>query len=115
MIAKDEAAVLDKLCGLGDKFQTLFFERKYIQAMFTYHTASIVALFMEVDQDILNFLFGTANSEETDVKGIFNRDFVQKARWECVKADKSVPYVSAEEMTRILVQICMINADKKGQ
>lgn len=102
MLCRDEAEVVEKLCSLGDRFNELCQEKQYVRAMFAYHTASTVAVFMEADRDIINFLFGTANTEETDERGLFNRDMVQKARWECIKQGRSVPYVSVEDMIRIL-------------
>ena len=102
MICRNEAEVVDKLCSLGDKFNDLYREKKYPQAMYAYHTAFTVAVFMEADRDIINFLFGYANTEETDEKGLFDRDKVSRAHLECIKQDRSAPYVGVEDMLRIL-------------
>lgn len=102
MLCRDEAGVIDKLCSLGDKFNELFANKEYARAMFAYHTASSVAVFLEMDRDMINFFFGSANTEDTDEKGIFNRDKVHRAQWECIMQDRPVPYVDAHDMTEIL-------------
>lgn len=89
MICRDEAEVIGKLCDLADKFNELYSQKKYLQAMHTYSNAITVALFMEADRDIMNFLFGMSNTEETDEKGLFNRDRVTNAQWMCIKHNQS--------------------------
>lgn len=105
MICRDEAEVVDKLCSLGDRFNEYYREKKYPQAMYAYHTAVTVAVFMEADKDIILFLFGHGNTEETDEKGLFNRDKVSRAHWECIRQDKSVPYVEVQDMIKILESV----------
>lgn len=105
MICKDEAFVMDKLCSLGDEFRELCSEKKYDQAMFTYYTASIVAIFMEAEDDTINYFFGFANSAETDEKGLFDRDMVEKARWDCIQKNKSVPYIEVADILRIMKSV----------
>ena len=104
MICRDEAEVVDRLCILGDKFRDLFCQRKYAEALFTYHTASTVAVFMDADYDLLNFLFGHGNTEETDEKVLFNREWVSRAHLECLKRGQNAPYIylEKEDMVRIL-------------
>ena len=102
MLCRDEAGVMEKLCNLGDKFNELYSRKEYARAMFAYHTASSVAVFMEAETDIINFLFGTANTEETDVKGLFDRDKVHRAHRECIRQDRAVPYVDTQDMVEIL-------------
>lgn len=102
MLCRDEAGVIDKLCSLGDKFNELYAGRQYARAMFAYHTASSVAVFLEMDREMRNFFFGNANTEETDEKGLFDRDKVHRAQWECIVQDRPVPYVDAHDMVEIL-------------
>ncbi len=102
MLCRDEAAVIDKLCSLGEKFNELFENKEYERAMYAYYTASSVAVFLEMDRDMRNFFFGTANTEDTDEKGLFDRDRVHKAHGECIFRDKERPYVSAADMVEIL-------------
>ncbi len=102
MLCRDEAGVIDKLCSLADKFDELYADRQYTRAMFAYHTASSVAVFLEMDSEMINYFFGTANTEETDERGLFDRDKVHKAQWECIVQDRPVPYVDAHDMTEIL-------------
>lgn len=102
VLCRDEADVLDKLCSLGEKFNELYANKEYTRAMFAYHTASAVAVFMEMDTDTINFFFGTANTEDTDEKGLFDRDKVHRAHWECIRQDRPVPYVDARDMVEIL-------------
>lgn len=102
MLCRDEAGVMEKLCNLGEKFNELYDNKEYERAMYAYHTASSVAVFMEAETDIINFLFGTANTEETDEKGLFNRDRVRKAHLECIKRGRERPYVGAGDMAAIL-------------
>lgn len=102
MLCRDEADVIDKLCILGDKFNELYADRQYARAMFAYHTASSVAVFLEMDREMRNFFFGNANTEETDEKGLFDRDKVHRAQWECILQNRSVPYVDAHDMAEIL-------------
>ena len=58
--------------------------------------------FMEIETDTINFLFGTANTEETDEKGLFHREKVRKAHLECIKQGRELPYVDAGDMIKIL-------------
>ena len=102
MICRDEAEVVDKLCTLGEQFKDFFRQKKYAQAMFAYRTALTVAVFMEADDDLKLFLFGYGNTDETDEKGLFNREWVSRAQWECIKQDKSFPYVSTEDIISML-------------
>ncbi len=102
MLCRDEAGVIDKLCNLADKFDELYADRQYTRAMFAYHTASSVAVFLEMDREMINFFFGNANTEETDEHGLFDRDKVHKAQWECIVQDRPVPYVNANDMVDIL-------------
>lgn len=102
MLCRDEAGVIDKLCSLGDKFNELYASKEYTRAMFAYHTASSVAVFLEMDREEMNFFFGTANTEDTDEKGLFDRDKVHRAQWECIMQDRPVPYVDAHDMVEIL-------------
>ena len=105
MLCRDEAAVLDKLCNLGDEFNELYDRREYARAMFAYYTASSVAVFLEMDRETRNFFFGTANTVETDVKGLFNREKVNRAHLECIKQDRELPYVGTADMVEILKMI----------
>lgn len=84
MICRDEAEVMEKLCDYADKFNEMYEQKKYQQAMWKYRDALTVAVFMEADSDIMNFLFGYSNSEETDEKGIFDRGRVMKATEICI-------------------------------
>lgn len=84
MLCRDEAEVMEKLCDYADKFNELYEQKKYQQAMWKYRDALKVAVFMEADSDIMNFLFGYSNSEETDEKGIFDRGRVMKATEICI-------------------------------
>lgn len=84
MLCRDEAEVMEKLCDMADKFNDLYDQKKYLQAMRKYSAALTVALFMQADKDIMNFLFGYANSEETDEKGLFDRGKVMKATEICI-------------------------------
>lgn len=84
MLCRDEAEVMEKLCDYADKFNELYEQKKYQQAMWKYRDALTVAVFMEADSDIMNFLFGYSNSEETDEKGIFDRGRVMKATEICI-------------------------------
>lgn len=102
MLCRDEAGVMDKLCNLGEKFNRLYDNGEYARAMFAYDTASSVAVFMEMDTETVNFFFGTANTDETDEKGLFNRDRVRYASLKCIRQDKPRPYVSAGDMAEIL-------------
>lgn len=102
MLCRDEALVIDKLCSLGEKFNELFEKKEYERAMYAYYTASSVAVFLEMDRDMINFFFGTANTEETDEKGLFDRDRVHRAHGECIHRNKDRPYVSAADMVEIL-------------
>ncbi len=111
MLCRDEAGVMDKLCNLADKFNELYDKREYTRAMFAYHTASSVAVFLEMDREEMNFFFGTANTEETDEKGLFDRDRVHRAQWECIVQDRPVPYVDSYDMVEILK--CAMGGNKK--
>lgn len=102
MLCRDEAGVIDKLCNLGEEFNKLYDNKEYERAMFAYDKASSVAVFLEMDRETRNFFFGTANTEQTDEKGLFDRDKVHKASWECIRQDKPRPYVSAHDMVEIL-------------
>lgn len=102
MLCRDEAEVVDKLCDLGEKFNELYGAGRYAQAMFSYHEALMVAVFMEADRDIMDFLFGMGNTEDTDEKGLFDRDKVHRAHRECIRQDRSAPYVDAHDMAVIL-------------
>ena len=84
MLCRNEAEVMEKLCDYADKFNELYEQKKYQQAMWKYRDALTVAVFMEADSDIMNFLFGYSNSEETDEKGIFDRGRVMKATEICI-------------------------------
>lgn len=102
MLCRDEAEVMDKLCSLGEEFNERYRRKEYARAMFAYHTAFLVSVFMEIETDTINFLFGTANTEETDEKGLFHREKVRKAHLECIKQGRELPYVDADDMLRIL-------------
>lgn len=102
MLCRDEAGVMDKLCNLGEKFNELYDDREYARAMFAYYTASAVAVFLEMDRDGINFFFGTANTEETDERGLFDRGRVRYAQLQCIKHGRELPYVDAADMARIL-------------
>ena len=88
MLCRNEAEVMEKLCDYADKFNELYEQKKYQQAMWKYRDALTVAVFMEADSDIMNFLFGYSNSEETDEKGIFDRGRVMKATEICMWAER---------------------------
>ncbi len=111
MLCRDEAGVMDKLHNLADKFNELYDKREYTRAMFAYHTASSVAVFLEMDREEMNFFFGTANTEETDEKGLFDRDRVHRAQWECILLDRPVPYVDSHDMADILK--CAVGGNKR--
>ena len=85
MLCGDEAKLMEKLCDYADKFNELYDQKKYKQAMWKYRDALIVALFIGVDKDKMNFLFGYGNSEETDEKGLFDRGKVMKATEICIR------------------------------
>jgi hypothetical protein len=111
VLYRDEAGVMDKLHNLADKFNELYDKREYTRAMFAYHTASSVAVFLEMDREEMNFLFGTANTEETDEKGLFDRDRVHRAQWECIMLDRPMPYVDSHDMADILK--CAVGGNKR--
>ena len=90
MLCRDEAEVMAKLCDYADKFNELYEQKKYLQAMHKYSDALTVALFMEADNNIMNFLFGYANSEETDEKGLFDRGKVMKATDICIRRGENI-------------------------
>lgn len=102
MLCRDEAEVIEKLCSLGDKFDSLYQQKKYPQAMHTYFSAVTVAVFMETEEDVLHYLFGNPDTKVTDEKGIFNKDKVSKAHLECIKQGKSYPFVGTAEMLQAL-------------
>lgn len=102
MLCRDEAEVMDKLCSLGEEFNERYRRKEYARAMFAYHTAFLVSVFLEIEADTRNFLFGTANTEETDEKGLFHREKVRKAHLECIKQGRELPYVDAGDMIKIL-------------
>lgn len=107
MLCRDEAGVMDKLCNLGDAFNELYDRKEYDRAMYAYYTASAVAVFLEMDTDTINFFFGTANTEDTDVKGLFDRDKVHYASGKCIFGNKPRPYIDAQSMVEILK--CAVN------
>ena len=90
---------MDKLCSLGEEFNERYRRKEYARAMFAYHTAFLVSVFLEIEADTRNFLFGTANTEE---KGLFHREKVRKAHLECIKQGRELPYVDAGDMIKIL-------------
>lgn len=104
MICKDDAAVVEKLCGLGDKFRELYRQKEYARAMFAYYEAFTVAVFMEADDGLIKYLFGYGNAEDEDVRGLFDRDMVHKALPECWRRHESPPYVylDKEDMLKAL-------------
>jgi hypothetical protein len=106
MIVSDESEVVDKLYGLGKQFNEAFRKRDFAYAMSIRHTAMTVVLFlMDKDNDgdieLLKAMFGQGNGEEEDVKGVFDRDKVDKARWECIRGNKCFPYVDTLEFMRV--------------
>ena len=102
MLCRDEAGVMDKLCNLADKFNELYDRREYDRAMYAYYTASSVAVFLEMGREEINFFFGTANTENTDEKGLFDRDRVHYASGKCIFGDRPRPYIDAAGMAEIL-------------
>jgi hypothetical protein len=101
MLTSDKAKVVDKLEAYAEKFNEAYREKKYRLAMWFYTQAFIAARFEEVDKDIEHWLFGYGNTDETDYKGIFNRDMVSYAHGWCIKNDVGHPFVDAytvEEM-----------------
>jgi hypothetical protein len=107
MIVCDKAEVVDKLYRLGEQFDKAFSKRDFAYAMATRHTAMTVVLFLmdkenDCDKELLKILFGDGNGPEEDVKGVFNRDKVEKARLECIRGNKNFPYVEALEFMRVM-------------
>jgi hypothetical protein len=106
MIVSDEAEVIDKLYRLGEQFNEAYSKRDFAYAMSTRHTAMTVVLFLmdkdnDSDIELLKVMFGQGNGEEEDVKGVFNRDKVDKARRECIRGNKEFPYVDTLEFMKV--------------
>lgn len=104
MICRDDAAVVEKLCGLGDKFRELYRQKEYARAMFAYYEAFTVAVFMEADDGLIKYLFGYGNAEDEDVRGLFEMGKLHKAQLECWRMHVSHPYVylDKEDMLKAL-------------
>jgi hypothetical protein len=110
MILSDEAAAVDKLFGLADKFRMHYDRREWSQAMAAYHTANISSVFLaeldnEADRQLLKELFGHGNGPGEDIKGAFNRDMVQRAHIECIKKDIVMPYTDLMGLLHIMGKV----------
>lgn len=107
MIVSDEAEVVDRLYRLADVFRESYRKKDYPVAMSARHTAMITVLTLmekdnESDKELLKVLFGEGNGPGEDCKGMFNRDEVEKAHWECIKRDINAPYVDAMGLLRVI-------------
>lgn len=81
MLTEKEAE--EKLRELADEFRGLMKQRQYIKAKQRYEVARNVAVTMEMDEKILQELFGQRGSKgEELVKGAFPEELVQKAFYE---------------------------------
>lgn len=81
MLTEKEAE--QKLRGLADEFQILMKQRQYGKAKQRYEVARNVAVIMEMDEKILQELFGQRGGKgEMLVKGAFPEELVQKAFYE---------------------------------
>lgn len=81
MLTEKEAE--QKLRDLAQEFQILMKRRQYGKAKQRYEVARNVAVTMEMDEKILQELFGQRGGKgEVLVKGAFPEDLVQKAFYE---------------------------------
>lgn len=95
-----ETEVIDKLFESADKFNEMYQQKKYPQAMYQYDLASMVAVFMEIDHETMRLLFGQGN-EDNDFEGYFNRNKVQEAWLSCIKQGRERPYITAAELSEM--------------
>ena len=68
MLCRDEAEVMEKLCDMADKFNELYEQKKYLQAMRKYSSALTVAVFMQADKDIMTFCLDTGTARRQTKK-----------------------------------------------
>lgn len=81
MLTEKEAE--QKLRGLADEFQILMKQRQYAKTKYRYEAARSVAVTMEMDEKIIQELFGQRGGKgEVLVKGAFPEELVQKAFYE---------------------------------
>jgi hypothetical protein len=102
-----EEGIKDRLYRLADKFQDAYKRKQYALAMHVKFDASILMLTLmekgnEEDEELIKKLFGYGNGPDEDEKGLFNRDYVQKAQWECIRQNISVPYIDEVTILRTL-------------
>lgn len=84
MITNAEAAK-HKLWELAASFRTYVRQKNWSQAKHSYEVARSVAVFMELPEVDMIFLFGTREEPDKPIVGLFPEDEVQKAYWECIK------------------------------
>ena len=81
MLTEKEAE--QKLRGLAQEFRSLMKQRQYAKAKARYEAARSVAVTMEMDEKIIQELFGQRGGKgEVLVKGAFPEELVQKAFYE---------------------------------
>lgn len=82
----DQKRIMDKLFELPDLFKIHMRNKAYSQAKACYDRARTVAVFLELDEEDMNRLFGKRGDRCVYiVEGLFNEDQVQKAYLECIK------------------------------
>ena len=103
MICRDDAAVTEKLCRLGDDFRERYARGEYARAMFVYYEALTVAVFMKADEGLIKYLFGHGD-DGTGWKGLFDMESVHRAQLECWRRHENAPYVylGRDDMVRML-------------
>ncbi len=82
----DSTAIMEKLYELPQVFQLSMSDKDYPRAKHCYDTARTVAVFLGLDEEHMNELFG--EREEHGVvtrQGLFPEESVQKAYRECIR------------------------------
>ncbi len=83
---KNEYEIRQALRQMPAEFMVYYRNKDYGRAKNCYDTARTVAVFVELSEKEMMELFG---DREQEVEGKFKEEYVQKAYWECIKANKT--------------------------
>lgn len=86
----NERQVKNKLYEFAERFTQLCRNKEWAAAKFTYFRAQTVAVFLELPEEDMIELFGNRaykNDREELKDGLFPEAMVEKASWECIRAN----------------------------
>lgn len=94
MLTNDQ--IKAKIYAQGHKFENAVRERKWAQAKYAYHVATILAVFVELEEFDMIQLFGSRAYTEEDPprEGLFRDTDVQRAYLECIRANQNYETMS---------------------